>query len=213
MSPSPANQLSARWDALVRPLGAPAERADAVFADLAARHGGPDRHYHNLDHLAAVLDALEPASGARSPLALRLAAWFHDAVYDSRAADNEERSAALARAALADLNGPESLGDEVARLVLLTRGHATGPEDRDGQVLLDADLAILGAPADEYDRYAAAIRREYAWVAEEAYRAGRGRVLQDFLRRPRIFQTEVRAAREEQARANLARELARLSSS
>src|SRR5947209_4025145 len=97
----------------------------------------------------------------------------------------DDLSAALGRPVGADA----PLLDEVARLVLLTKTHATGPDDRSGQALLDADLAVLGADPADYDRYAADIRREYAWVPEDAYRDGRRRVLEGFLRRPRLFQT------------------------
>ena len=117
---------------------------DPAFADLVARYGEPSRHYHTLDHIRAVLghvDALWPDA----PLALELAAWLHDVVYDSRAADNEERSADYARALLPALGVAESTIDETARLILLTRSHEAGPGDRAGQTLLDADLAILSA--------------------------------------------------------------------
>jgi predicted metal-dependent HD superfamily phosphohydrolase len=136
-----------------------------------------------------------------------LAAWFHDAVYDTRRADNEERSAAFARKALSAVGAPGPVVDEVVRLVLLTRMHQAGPDDPEGQVLLDADLAVLAAEEDVYDRYAAAIRREYAGVADEDYRDGRRRVLEGLLRRPRIYATEMMfTCSEAAARRNLGRE-------
>ena len=182
---------------------------DPAFADLVARYGEPSRHYHTLDHIRAVLghvDALWPDA----PLALELAAWLHDVVYDSRAADNEERSADYARALLPALGVAESTIDETARLILLTRSHEADPDDRAGQILRDADLAILASDEATYDAYADAIRREYAWVPEPDYRAGRRRVLERFLARPRIFFTMEMIEAEPQARANMAREIARL---
>src|SRR5262249_44897436 len=149
------------------------------------RYGEPGRHYHTLEHVGAVLDTLD-SLGESTP-ALLLAAWYHDAVYDSRAADNEERSADLARATLAALGAPADGAAETARLSLLTKPHRTAEDDVAGQRLLDADLAVLGAEPATYDRYAAAIRREYAWVPEADYRAGRRRVLEGFLARPRIY--------------------------
>ncbi|HEY2674908.1 MAG TPA: metal-dependent phosphohydrolase, partial [Rugosimonospora sp.] len=140
----------------------------------------------------------------------RLAAWFHDAVYDPRRPDNEERSAALAAQVLTGLGlgGPVP---EVVRLILLTARHDAGPEDRDGSALCDADLAVLGWPEREYDGYAEAIRAEYAHVPDEAYRTGRAGVLRRLLGLPALYRTPEPHARWEQpARANLRRELAAL---
>jgi predicted metal-dependent HD superfamily phosphohydrolase len=187
-----------------------AHAADEVFADLFRRYGEPGRHYHTLDHIAAVLDTVVRIEPAPAP-ALLLAAWLHDVVYDSRASDNEERSAEYARALPAALGVPPEVREETARLILLTKSHTTAPGDRAGEVLLDADLAILGAKPHVYADYAAAIRREYAWVSEADYRAGRRRVLERFLARPRIYSTPWMAGRaEDRARANLAWEIARL---
>jgi predicted metal-dependent HD superfamily phosphohydrolase len=199
-------RLHESWRRLMRALGAQANSAECIFADLAARYSAPGRHYHTLDHLAAML-ALLPDP----PPALALAVWFHDAVYDTHAADNEERSGAVADEALRTLSASQEVRDETRRLILLTKRHVTSADDRDGRRLLDADLAILGAPADEYDRYAAAIRREYAWVADEDYRRGRRRVLEQFLSRERLYFTdEMHERRESEARANLRREVAAL---
>jgi predicted metal-dependent HD superfamily phosphohydrolase len=205
-------ELRASWTDLLAGFGAAPAAIQASFADLVARHAEPHRHYHTLAHVAAVLriiHALCPDAAGRP--ALLLAGWFHDAVYDPRAGDNEERSAELARAVLRPLGVPESTLDEVGRLILLTRSHQAGPDDWDGHVLLDSDLAILGADEPTYDDYARAIRREYAWVAEEQYRAGRRRVLEGFLARAHIYFTPLMRARcEGRARANMAREVAAL---
>ena len=183
--------------------------AEDAFVDLAARYGEPARHYHTLDHIRAVLDRIDTI-WPDTPPALQFAAWLHDVVYDSRAADNEERSADYARALLPGLGISPATTDESARLILLTRSHEADPDDRAGQTLLDADLAILAAEELLYDAYAEAIRREYAWVPEGDYRAGRVRVLERFLARPRIFFTPPMAEAETRARDNLAREIGRL---
>jgi predicted metal-dependent HD superfamily phosphohydrolase len=139
---------------------------------------------------------------------VRLAAWFHDAVYDPQRADNEERSARLAERMLADTDLPVSTVDEVVRLVMLTETHAPGAEDPNGQVLCDADLAILGSDPDRYAAYTAAVREEYAFVPEEFYRAGRAEVLNGLLALPTLFHTSAAHERyEEQARHNVETEL------
>jgi predicted metal-dependent HD superfamily phosphohydrolase len=211
MSPSPdiPPQLDADWRRLLLPFHAPEPAVTAALTDLAARYSEPSRHYHNLTHLREVLEVISNL-GSADPDApvVRLAAWFHDAVYDSRAKDNEERSADLAEAVLTRLGLPPGLVANVERLVLLTKTHSAEPDDREGQLLLDADLAILGAEESRYDDYARAIRREYAWVAEDAYRGGRRRVLEAFLKRPRLyFADALFRSHEERARRNLRREL------
>ncbi len=202
MGAASVDVLSIRWLRTVYRFGTGAELAGATFADLTARYGEPGRHYHTLEHIAAVLDTLD--SFGESPPALLLAAWYHDAVYDSRAGDNEERSAELARRSLATLGVPADVIEETARLILLTKTHRTVEDDAAGRRLLDADLAVLGADPQTYDRYAAAIRREYAWVPEADYRAGRRRVLEGFLARPQIYHLLKHA--EAPARQNLRRE-------
>jgi predicted metal-dependent HD superfamily phosphohydrolase len=202
--------LQGGWTACVTALGCPPPLAQQAFADLLQRYAEPQRRYHTLSHIANVLAVLERLNpDCLSTPALFLAAWLHDVVYDPRAGDNEERSADHARSFLPLLHVPAATVDETARLILLTKGHQAGPDDGAGQILLDADLAILGSSEADYDGYAAAIREEYSWVPEDAYRHGRSRVLRQFLERPFLFATPAqRAAAELQARLNLQRELA-----
>jgi predicted metal-dependent HD superfamily phosphohydrolase len=187
----------------------PESTGAATFADLIGRYSENGRYYHNLTHLHEVLAVVdELVDGGNDATAIRFAGWFHDAVYDSRAKDNEERSAQLAKALLIGFGLPQPLVTNVVRLILLTKTHRTDENDRDGHVLLDADLAILGTDDGCYDHYASAIRREYSSVAEDAYRAGRSRVLEGFLARPRIYFTEkMLRSHEDRARRNLQREL------
>ncbi|WBB66171.1 metal-dependent phosphohydrolase [Micromonospora sp. WMMD812] len=190
-----------------------ADPADAG-EELLRRWREPHRHYHTVDHLTAVLDAVDAYAGlAGRPDLVRLAAWCHDAVYDPRAAGdaNERASAELAGRLLAGLGVPPDAVAEVSRLVLLTAGHAVAPDDVDGALLCDADLAVLAAPPPAYDRYAAAVRREYAHVPEPDFRAGRARVLSGLLALPALFRLPPTAQLwERPARANLHRELAAL---
>lgn len=185
--------------------------ARAVGAELLARWAEPHRRYHTLDHLAAVLAAVDDLAGeAGDPAAVRLAAWFHDAVYDGRPGWDEERSAQLAQARLPRCGVPAGRIAETARLVRLTAAHDTlTGDDRDGAVLCDADLAVLGRPG--YDAYAADIRREYAHVPDDLFRQGRSEVLRRLLAVPRLYRTDrARELWEDRARANMAAELTRL---
>ncbi|MBS2538148.1 metal-dependent phosphohydrolase [Catenulispora sp. NF23] len=182
--------------------------------ELVARWAEPHRRYHTLEHLTRVLDGVDEFGGfADDVAAVRFAAWFHDAVYDGGAAsaDNEELSAQLAEAELPVLGVPEARVAEVARLVRLTKGHAVADGDRNGAVLCDADLAVLGGDATAYGAYAEAIRQEYAEVPDELFRPGRAAVLRGLLELPELFRTPVAVRRyDARARANLSAEIAAL---
>lgn len=189
--------LRARWAA----LGADPGTGD----DLLRRYAEPHRRYHGLAHLLAVLDVVdELAAHAADAEAVRLAAWFHDAVYDPGRGDNERASADLARERL---TGHRAL-EEVVRLVLLTASHDPLAGDANGAVLCDADLAILAAGPERYAAYAAEVRAEYAAVPDDVFRPGRARVLADLLDHRWLFHTpEARTRFEQAARANLRTEL------
>ncbi|WP_030419477.1 hypothetical protein VM636_17005 [Streptomyces sp. SCSIO 75703] len=180
---------------------------------LLARWGEPQRRYHTPAHLAAVLGHVDTLSAhADDPDVVRLAAWFHDAVYLPERSENEERSARLAERALPEAGVPAAKTAEVARLVRLTAGHDPADDDRDGQVLCDADLAVLAAPPSAYAAYTAAVREEYHFVPNDAFRAGRSAVLRHLLERPALYSTpHGRREWEATARHNLAGELEMLS--
>ena len=161
--------------------------------------------YHDLVHLAEVLDRLERLAGAGAAFdatTVVRAAWVHDAVYDG-AADDEERSAQWAERAL-----PAPYADEVARLVRVTVDHRPTDDDPGGCALSDADLGILAAPRERYEQYVAGVRADFAHVADADFRAGRAAVLGDLAAKPTLFHTaQARELWESAARANLAREL------
>ncbi len=188
----------------------PAGMDPQTSSELLARWSEPHRRHHTVDHLRYVLDALATlsAEGERfDPVAAETAAWFHDAVYDVTAADNEQRSADLAERMLE----PSPLRDEVVRLVLMTAEHKAAAGDANAQALSDADLAILGAPADEYDRYAGHVREEFAAVPDEWYRPGRVQILTALLGGGDLFHTTAgRRLWQERAAANIEREIAAL---
>ncbi|HET9654609.1 MAG TPA: hypothetical protein VFP72_04605 [Kineosporiaceae bacterium] len=206
--------LAADWRAAVGAAGARAPAADVERAGsaLLARWREPHRHYHDAEHLAEVLDAVDLlAALAADPTAVRLAAWFHDAVYQARPGADEEASAVLAHQVLTGLGVPADRVDRVVRLVRLTAGHDPDDGDTDAAVLCDADLSILGAGPDRYQRYRLAVRAEYAQVPDPDFRTGRAAVLQA-LADGQLYRTgPARRRWEAAARANLAAELALLS--
>ncbi|MDX8511226.1 HD domain-containing protein [Mesorhizobium captivum] len=189
---------------------------DALKTELSALYQAGDRHYHSLAHIEAMLAlAGEYRRLLHDPEAVKAAIWFHDAIYDSRAKDNEAKSADLAQKKLAGRASPDRIA-RIAAMINATATHQLPPLSdekaaNDTALLLDMDLAILGAEPDAFDAYEKAVRREYGWVEEPMWRAGRAAVLKSFLARPHIFHTaEFRQRFEAKARQNLERSLATL---
>jgi predicted metal-dependent HD superfamily phosphohydrolase len=202
---------------VVRAAGATADAAGVMAAGdgLLARWREPHRRYHDAEHLAEVLAALDELGlddvDGVDAAAVRLAAWFHDAVYEGRPGDDEQRSAALAEQVLTGLGVPADRAAQVAELVRTTLHHDPPPGDADAALLCDADLAILAADADRYARYVRSVREEYAHVPEPIFRSGRALVLKALEAMPRLYRTAEGHRRwESVARANLAQELAAL---
>lgn len=202
------DELRDRWP---RSVEAHAELCDRLLEAYA----GADRGYHDLRHLSEVLEHVDlllaqPEAAGVDRDVVVLAAWFHDVVYDG-GPDDEERSARLAAETLAAAGWPAGPAAEVARLVRLTRHHDPAPDDLAGQVLSDADLAILAAPPDRYADYVRGVRQEYAHLDDATFAQGRARVLRTLLSRRALFRTPLARRRwEEPARTNLAEEVAEL---
>ena len=181
----------------------------ALLDRLLDSHAGPGRHYHTLQHLAECLTLFaEVAHLAERPGEAAIALWFHDAIYVPRAPDNEARSAAWAAEALRAAGAEQNMVDSVHALIMTTAGHeAQG--NQDARLVIDIDLAILGAAPARFAEYEQQVRAEYAAVPLAMYRQKRGELLATFLARPAIYRTpELHARLEAQARINLQRTLA-----
>ncbi|MGB7961857.1 MAG: DUF4031 domain-containing protein [Propionicimonas sp.] len=192
--------LQAAWDGLLP--GEPQLRDD-----LLVRWQEPHRAYHDVRHLAQVLQAASHLSSGRAPRPVRLAAWFHDAVHDGTAGVDERASADLVLELLDATPVPAAEIEEVARLVLLTIDHDPEPGDRDGAVLADADLSVLGQTPGRYHVYVRDVMVEYGHLVPDDFRAGRLQVLESLAARDPLFRTPLgRASWEAAARRNLAEE-------
>jgi predicted metal-dependent HD superfamily phosphohydrolase len=201
--------LAGRFELLVSRLGATADPTP-LFGRLAAAWQEPHRHYHNTEHLVDCLGQVDLLPAGEERDRAEVALWFHDAVYDPHAGDNEARSAAWAREGLASLGVSATIVEEVARLVLATR-HVGPPADAVATIVTDIDLSILGRDPETYEQYERRVRREYAWVPEPRFRRERARILSGLLeRRPLYSTTLFRDRYERAARENLARAVARL---
>lgn len=190
-----------------------ARHGGAVFDDLVARYREEHRHYHTLEHVEACLGWLDWYAGlAERPAEVALALWFHDAIYDPRADDNERRSAGLAGKRLHELGTAADARERIAAHILATREHDA--EQGDSRLVVDLDLTILGSSPAGFDEFEQRIRREYAHVPAALFEMGRRRVLQRFLERPTIYRVPaLREELESAARANLQRRIAELSAS
>ncbi|PKS07198.1 hypothetical protein jhhlp_005799 [Lomentospora prolificans] len=190
-----------------------------TLEELQKLYSAEDRKYHSLEHINSLLSLLQEHKDLfEDPEAVEAAIWFHDAIYDAKATDNEARSAQLA---LERLNGSESLIEpgRIQRICTMIEATATHkvpefPEERfvsDAEMFLDMDLSILGAEKGIFANYEAAVRQEYAWVSDDEWRKGRAAVLTSFLERPYIFYSRVfRDELEQRARENISSSLEKL---
>jgi len=176
----------------------------ALLERLLASYAEPQRHYHTLQHLSECLDLFDQVAHlARRPGEVALALWFHDAVYIPQGHDNEARSAAWAGEALQAAGADEAVIARTQALIMAT-AHHQAQEQGDARLVIDVDLAILGAEPARFAEYEEQVRAEYASVPVELYRQKRGELLTRFLERPAIYGTaELHARLEQQARTNL----------
>jgi len=180
---------------------------------MARRYAEPHRHYHNLQHIAdclAEFDRVRCLAG--SPMAVELAIWFHDIIYNPKASDNEEQSAELATIWLSQGGADADLVESVRRLVLATKAHDATLHP-DALLMVDVDLSILGQPEAQFCDYERRIRQEYQWVPANVFAAKRARILEGFLKRQCIYHTPNFQTRfETTARSNLQRSISWLRS-
>jgi len=201
----------ALWRPAWQALGAGQAAGDALHAELLARYAEPHRAYHTQQHLAECLALFDEVHAhAAHPAEIEIALWFHDAVYDVHRHDNEARSADWARTALLQAGATAGTAARVTALVMATR-HSVAPQTPDEQLLVDIDLAILGAAPARFAEYEAQIRIEYAHVPAEVFAEKRGAILAGFLARPVLYTAEAMRQRfETAARRNLAAAIAGL---
>ena len=206
--------LRDQWLSLWTRLGGNPAAGQRPYDRLTARYAEPHRHYHTLEHIACCLRELGIDFGHEEPRdknAVEMAIWFHDAIYDPKAKDNEARSAELASTVLNVGGFGDAFIEKVSDLVMAT-AHVEAPVDYDAQVLIDIDLSVLGQDERTFDEYERAVRREYEWVPPDVFCAKRREILGTFLvSRPGIYSTYAfRRKYEDQARANLFRSIDRL---
>jgi predicted metal-dependent HD superfamily phosphohydrolase len=185
------------------------EKREEILFDLTFRYQGEGRYYHNMEHIQYMLNFLESQKEKIiDKEAVFYATWFHDSVYDVTSNTNEEDSAELCRRELEHAGVSKETIEHAVNLILATKTHIPIEGDEDSKIFLDADLVSLAQPTEEYNRNIRNIRKEYFIYSDDVYREGRIKVLESFLTKERIFQTEEAYRKhEKKARENIKREI------
>ena len=175
-----------------------------LYGEVLGRYSESHRRYHTYQHLAECFEKVQDIiSLAEHPAEVHVGLWFHDVIYDTQRHDNEERSADWARSAAREFGSSAESAQRIYELIMFTR-HDAPPVGIDAEVLVDADLSILGAQPARFQEYEAQVRSEYGWVPEAMFRARRAKILKEFLGRPHVYCTaHFRERYEAQARRNL----------
>lgn len=198
-----------KWISLAAQIGLSEAQSAEMQGVFGRYYGQSHRHYHNLQHLEAILNqAYAWPEEWQDRQTIELATWFHDIIYLSHKRDNELQSARFAERQLAVWQLPQEQIDRVSQIIIATAGHKADGLDDDGKAFLDLDLSILGSAPKVYDQYVAAIRQEYRRYPNLIYRPARKKILHSFLDRERLYFTNTGFERWEQpARENIKREI------
>lgn len=199
-----------RWVALWKAAGATGDPLP-WYERLTTAYAEPHRHYHNQQHIGECLREFDLVRHlVRQPEAVEFALWFHDSVYDPKATDNEEQSAALAKRCLLEAGVTAALVEAVDQLVMATKHHEVG-QNQDAAIIVDVDLSIFGQEEQRFLQYEAQIEKEYAWVPKNVFASKRAEILENFLSGKQIYSTEwFREKYEQCARRNLEKSISRL---
>lgn len=213
--------LLSAWRRSVEAAGAtaPREQIEAYGERLIERWTQTDRVHHNLRRLIGVLARVDELAGeTHHPDVVRLAAWYHGAIFDAaarrayahRGGVDEHASAALARTELTELGVPEKFVNRIADLIAGLSRHVAPEGDMDAQALCDADLGGLAAEPQRYEAYRREVREEYGHIPQRDYVEARLAIVTRLLARTHLFRSPLGQAWEDAAHENLTAELARL---
>lgn len=208
------NWIEEKWQKLAQKYSDDSQKINTWFEQLNRLYEDENRFYHNWEHISMMLRRFdELRNSVKCDDCVYFAVFFHDAIYQSFRHDNELRSARLARTCLSDLGVPTQTTQKVRLMIKLTQNHTqiNGFADFDNHLFLDLDLETLGLPPEKYMYYTRKIRREYAQVPEIVYKQSRKKVLQNFLKAPKIYKTPYFFEHfEAQARKNIKNEISLL---
>ena len=197
------HQFESYWQQFSNHLMLADAHSKALLRLLLDAYSEPQRHYHTIQHIVECLAFFHQIKNQlNDPIAVELAIWFHDAIYNPQAIDNEEKSAELMEQYCSQLFEKAQL-QKVYEWIIATKKHSPAI-DQDLNYLLDIDLAILGSSKRRFAEYEQQIQQEYSWVDADLYRVKRAEVLNYFFEMKPLYQTEYfRDLLEEQAKNNL----------
>jgi predicted metal-dependent HD superfamily phosphohydrolase len=223
--------LESSYARAVTEVGASAARdeIDAAIERLLTRWSDPRRIFHNTRHLIDVLHRVDELSaGTHAPALVRLAAFYHGAVFEPQMLDlewggdleplrlprganweDEAASSLLAWSELLRLGVPESAAERVANLIGAMQDLVPLPGDSDSMALIDASLGLLAVEPQRYKTYLAEVRQENAGVPLRDFLEARIATLDAVLARPKLFASLEALSWERRARDNIAAELVR----
>lgn len=205
------NSLESIWSTLTNKYCGNDKLKHEVWSELKDAYTQGGRHYHNLSHLEYMMGLIQHYQHDIEDLdTMRFTVFYHDVIYNTSRDDNELRSAELAVERLGSLAFPDAQIARCKEQILATKDHSLS-NDNDVQYLVDIDLAILGDTRAAYENYTQNIRKEYSIYPFFLYKQGRKKVLEHFLKMPRIYKTQAFfTAREQKARENLEWEMTQL---
>lgn len=208
VSHTPGVDLESRFARLTQRFGV-APHAGGIFPLLAEHYSEPGRHYHTLQHIHECLLRLDQVKDLPVDSdAVELALWFHDAVYDPTADDNELRSAFLFDRRLG-IHLPTQRADNVHAMIMATV-HDGDAGDGDARYVVDIDLLGFAAPWPDFLRDTELLRRECRHRTDVQFQLDTLGFFEKLLMRPSIYLTEhFRTNNEIQARQNIADCIAR----
>lgn len=191
-----------RWEKLMQSLGLPSSLD--TFEALVQAYSEKHRHYHNTQHIKALLKHFDSTTSLmENPNELELAIWFHDAIYKPHSSTNELDSANWVKVFLSSHGCDDAIIDRVFHMIMATL-HTEKTSTTDEKIIVDIDLTILGSPSNTYCQFEKDIRSEYKWVPSFLYKKKRKEILTSFLDRDRIYHCDYFFRKlEHQARENL----------
>ena len=197
------DQFKSHWLRFSSQLSIEQDVSQTLLNTLITAYKEPQRAYHTVQHIAECLAHFQNIqSSLNDSIAVETAIWFHDAVYDPKASDNELQSAELMKSVCNEFLSEQQI-EKVYQWIIATQKHQPS-DDHDLNSLLDIDLAILGSNAERFAEYQQQIQFEYAWVESDVYKVKRKQVLQQFEQMNPIYQTRwCRYHYEKQAKISL----------
>ena len=198
-------RFQALWNRCL--LAGAASDGVAVYQELEQRYSESHRCYHTPDHIRHCLREFDLAAKLMDDAdAVEMGLWFHDAIYDPRASDNELKSAELFTV-WANGHMDADFRRRVYDLILITI-HPEQPRTLDQEFMVDIDLSSFGLPWPEFRRDSNAVRDEYGHMSDKQFYPAQIRFLRALLARPSFFFTEFfRNRYEETAKSNITRHI------